>query len=76
MAIPPTELRTVDIFGRAKKDPVKDFSNKLSEVIRSPEFLEKLSNEIGSPRKFESEDSFVERAKLAMKKVLLEKLDR
>jgi hypothetical protein len=58
-------------FTIAKKE---EFSNNVSKLAHSEEFIQDLSNSIGKPRPDESEDAFVLRAKAAMTALLKEKL--
>lgn len=57
-------------FTLAKKE---EFSNNVSRLAHSEEFIQDLSNNIGKPRPDESEDEFVLRAKAAMTALLKEK---
>ena len=52
------------------------FSEKVSELATSSEVIDKLSAEVGSPKPHESEDEFVERAKLALARILKSKLTK
>lgn len=52
------------------------FSHKVSELATSTEVITELSNEIGVPTSHETEDEFVKRAKLTMKKILKRKLSK
>lgn len=52
------------------------FSEKVTELAYSEEFLNEFSNEIGSPKKGESEDEFVKRAKNKMANLLRVKLGK
>lgn len=46
------------------------FANKLVELVSSDKFLKELSDEIREPGITETEDAFVERCKVTMKKLL------
>lgn len=46
------------------------FANKLVELVSSDQFLKELSDEIREPGITETEDAFVERCKVTMKKLL------
>lgn len=52
----------------------KEFSEKVSTLVHSEDFIQNLSNAIGEPKKHESEIEFVSRAKNTMRKLLKEKL--
>lgn len=58
------------------KEASKDFSNKLSNLIQSDEFMQQLSDKVGQPLKTESENEFVDRAKNTMRKIILSKLEK
>lgn len=51
-------------------DKKEKFSKKVSSLVSKDEFMEKLSDRIGSPKSGESEDSFVERSKGELRKML------
>lgn len=53
-----------------------EFSHKVSELATSTEVINELSDEIGVPTSHETEDEFVERAKLTLAKILKIKLSR
>ncbi len=50
------------------------FSNEVNHLVNSDEFLDNLSDEIGTPKQSESEDEFVFRAKETMKSLLRKRL--
>ncbi|NWL17555.1 hypothetical protein FHG08_18055 [Pseudoalteromonas sp. Scap03] len=50
------------------------FSSEVVQVANSDEVLAELSESIGDPKKNESEDEFVERAKSTLAKILKNKL--
>lgn len=50
------------------------FASEVTELAHSNEVLTELSNKIGKPYKTESEDEFVDRAKLTFAKILSGKL--
>lgn len=52
------------------------FGHKVSELAMSAEVVTELSDEIGVPTSHETEDEFVERAKLTMKRILKRKLSK
>ena len=58
------------------KNQQDEFSNKVSSLTHSEEFIGELSSTIGEPLSNESEDEFVNRAKDAMKKLLQQKLKK
>lgn len=53
-----------------------DLSNKVSELATSVEVINELSDEIGVPKNYETEDEFVERAKATLTKILKRKLSK
>ena len=52
----------------------REFSEKVTNLIESHEFIEPLSKEIGAPRAEENEEEFVARAKSTMRALLRKKL--
>jgi hypothetical protein len=52
------------------------FSNKVSELTISAEVINELSDKVGAPMDHETEDEFVDRAKLTLKNILKIKLSR
>jgi hypothetical protein len=57
-----------------KEIAAKKFSNNVSELVHSDEFLEEFSEKVGTPKESESEDEFVNRAKDIMRTLLKTKL--
>lgn len=57
-------------------DKVEEFSNKVSELATSDVVLHELSNKIGMPKEFETEEEFVNRAKSALANILKAKLSK
>ena len=53
-----------------------EFSNQVSELATSVEVINELSDEIGVPKNYETEDEFVERAKATLTKILKRKLSK
>lgn len=50
------------------------FSHGVAEIVTSNDFISELSNEIGKPKKYESEDDFVKRAKESLRSLLQTKV--
>lgn len=63
-------------FLKMPTDSVEEFSHKVSELATSDVVLNKLSDDIGEPRELETEDEFVDRAKLALTNILKNKLSK
>lgn len=61
---------------KLSKTEASEFSHKVTEVAKSTEVINELSNEIGWPASHETEDEFVERAKLTLSKILKRKLSK
>lgn len=57
-----------------KEMAAEKFSNDVSELVHSDEFLDEFSEKVGVPKKNESEDEFVNRAKETMRALLKKKL--
>jgi hypothetical protein len=56
------------------KQEKKNISDELSKIVTKDEFISELSNNIGMPRKNETEEEFVLRAKGALRTMLRKKL--
>lgn len=57
-----------------KEIAAQKFSNDVSELVHSDEFLEEFSEKVGVPKENESENEFVNRAKETMRTLLKKKL--
>jgi hypothetical protein len=66
-------INGVSIKNNEKKE--KEFSEKVSQLAHSEDFVQTLSNSIGTPKPNESENEFVERSKNNMRFLLKEKLN-
>ena len=53
-----------------------DFVREVAEIATSDEIISELSNELGSPRKEETENDFVNRGKNILRKILRETFDQ
>ncbi|HHQ4520680.1 hypothetical protein AL345_09630 [Aeromonas caviae] len=53
-----------------------EFSHKVSELATSAEVINELSDEIGVPKSYETEDEFVKRAKSTLTSILKRKLSK
>lgn len=83
LALPSANVLASDITKEIISSPVhlsstdaSKFSKKVSELATSSEVIDELSTEVGSPKPHESEDEFVERAKLALTRILKSKLTK
>lgn len=54
----------------------EQFSEELSQLVYSDNFLDELSDKIGQPTEAETEDEFVNRAKTTMRQMLKNKLSK
>lgn len=54
----------------------EQFSEELSQLVHSDNFLDELSDKIGQPTEAETEDEFVDRAKTTMRQMLKNKLSK
>jgi hypothetical protein len=61
----------VQSFSESEKEK---FANEASSLAHSEDFIQEFSSIIEAPKKEETEDEFVKRAKNAMRKLLSEKL--
>jgi len=61
---------------RISTNDANKFSEKVTQLAYSEEFLNEFSNEIGLPKEGESEEEFVMRAKNKMKNLLKVKLEK
>jgi hypothetical protein len=61
---------TAGLFGDTK---AAEFSKEVVEFVSSDTFASELSNTVAEPRRGESEDQFVERAKDSMRSLLRKK---
>lgn len=52
----------------------EQFTNKVTELVKSDEVLTELSEALGKPKKLESEEEFVKRGKLILARILKNKL--
>ena len=52
------------------------FSAQIAELAKSPKVIDELSNELGSPKINETEDEFVDRAKITLKNILKRHLSK
>jgi len=71
--LPSNSIAGVTIANK-KQIASEKFSNDVSELVHSDDFLEEFSQNIGTPQENESEDEFVNRAKEAMRALLRKKL--
>lgn len=58
------------IKAEVKEEQASKFAQKLVELVSSDKFLKDLSDEIREPGITETEDAFVERCKVTMKKLI------
>lgn len=56
------------------KNDAQEFSEKVTSLAVSSDVIDEFSSKIGLPKNNESEDEFVNRAKLALKDILKKKL--
>jgi len=56
------------------KNDAQEFSEKVSSLAVSSDVIDEFSSKIGLPKDNESEDEFVNRAKLTLKDILKKKL--
>lgn len=52
----------------------EQFSNKVTELVKSDEVLTELSEALGKPKKLESEEEFVKRGKSILARILKNKM--
>lgn len=60
----------------SSKSEEYDFVREVVEIATSNEIISELSNELGSPRKEETENDFVNRGKNILRKILQETFDQ
>jgi len=53
-----------------KIDKKQEFSEKVSNLVRDEEFISKFSDRIGEPLELETEDEFVKRSSIVLRKML------
>lgn len=58
------------------KSEEKEFIKKAEELVNSEKVISKLSNELGSPKKEETEDEFVNRGKDILRNILTDALKK
>lgn len=58
------------------KSEEKEFIKKVEELVNSEKVISKLSNELGSPKKEETEDEFVNRGKDILRNILTDALKK
>lgn len=64
-------LAAIESLGKTK---ASEFAGEVAALVSSKEFISQLSDDIGEPAEFETEDQFVARAKKTMKALLKSKL--
>ena len=69
-------LASSSSFAKISDEDATEFGHKVSELVTSDELINELSDEIGVPASHETEDEFVKRAKLTLRKILKEKLSK
>jgi hypothetical protein len=81
-SIDTTSIKLVNILTTSHKvgdiiltnDKKQKFAEQVSQLAHSEDFIQTLSDTIGTPKSNESEDEFVERAKDTMRVILRKKL--
>lgn len=84
LVVPSSKMVSLEVAGVLKAsqflkmptDSVEEFSHKVSELATSDFVLNKLSDDIGEPKELETEDEFVDRAKLALTNILKNELSK
>lgn len=64
-------VATLATLGKSK---ASEFASEVRALVSNEEFVAQLSEDIGEPKEFETEDEFVNRAKQMMKNLLKAKL--